>query len=71
MSLYIPHGHYKTARTHHGGTREYLCTCTTDSWWEPGAMCAECEMAHEDYEDDMPYDFYDWENAHLEAEEAR
>lgn len=59
----------KTARTQHGGTREYRCTCTPNTWDAPAEMCAECEAAHEDFEDDMPFDFHDWLNAHHEAEE--
>lgn len=67
--LYIPRGRMKVCRTQ-SGSREYLCTCTSDSWSEPGETCAECEMAGEDFEDDMPFDFYDWLEAHLEAEEG-
>lgn len=59
----------KTCRTHHGGAREYICTCTSDSWSEPGETCGECEMASEDFEDDMPFDFHDWEDHHREAED--
>ena len=69
MTLYIPNGRIKTCRTQ-SGSREYLCTCTSDSWSEPGETCAECEMAGEDFEDDMPFDFHEWLNEHHEADEA-
>lgn len=62
-------GRVKTCRTQ-SGSREYLCTCTSDSWDAPGEICAECEMAGEDFAADMPFDFYEWLEMHLEAEEA-
>lgn len=67
--LYIPHGRIKVCRMQ-SGSREYLCTCTSDSWDAPGETCAECEMASEDFEDDIPFDFYEWLEMHLDAEEA-
>lgn len=36
------------------------CTCTPDTWSEPGSICSYCEQQSEDFEADMPFDFDEW-----------